>query len=236
MKGATMADDLQTTPTTSPPAQTPAAAPSSAPSVPEDYEALKAFHEQYEPVLREIAPVWDDVRPIIENADDREYWKTAREARQRQLDAQKPQLSPELKMIRDEFAGELGPVVEYIKSEQQTRQQRAKADQDAALKVNYDYAARLVAERPALAERNFAGINALAQLAYRDGLSLEEAWKQNEGLFSGSAPRAAAPPTSLRGGAAAPGVPGESKSGPITSRTDLKKRLAANLRAAGMKG
>lgn len=204
------------------------AAPSS--SVPEDYEELKQFRATYQPALEAIAPHWEDIRPIIEDEAERNYWRSARETRQAIQERQKPKLTPELELIRDEFRGELGPVVEFVKNQQQERQRQTEAAQKQSLDTNYAYAQRLVAERPELGEHNFAGINMLAQLAYRDGRSLEDTWKEYGSMFAARVEKAT-PPPSLHGGAASPGIPGPSTQPRITSRKGLRERLAANIKA-----
>lgn len=210
--------------------------PAPSPSVPEDYEELKAFRAQYEPALATIAPYWDDyIKPLVEDEQEREFVKTARESRKQFLDSQKPKLSPELQTIRDEFASELTPIVEYVQSERKQREDAVKAETETAQAANLAYAQRLTAERPDLAEENYAGMHALASLAARDKISLEDTWKRYGTRF-GAQPEKKQPPTSLRGGEAAPGVPGPSEQPRIKSMRDITKRLAGNLRAAGMKG
>lgn len=212
--------------------QAPAVAQPAAPSssIPDDYEELKRFRDTYQPALEAIAPHYEDIRGIIEDEGTREYWKAAREARQRQLEAQKPKLTPELELIRDEFRGELGPIVEYVKAQQTERERQVQAAQKESLDTNYAYAQRLVAERPELGERNYAGMNMLAQLAYRDGRSLEDTWKEYGSMFAARETKKE-PPPSLHGGAASPGIPGPSTQPRITSRKSLRERLAANLKA-----
>lgn len=212
----------------------PAAAPSQ--SIPDDYEELKAFRAQFEPGLRAIAPYWDEyVKPIIEDEQEREFLKTARASRQQFIDSQKPKLSPEMQLVRDEFESKLTPIVEYVQSERQQREDASKASVAAAEQANIAYAQRLIAERPDLAEENYWGMHSLAALAARDKISLEDSWKRYSSRFSGPTPKRE-PPTSLRSGEAAPGVPGPSQEPRITNKRGIVSRLAQNLRAAGVKG
>lgn len=202
---------------------------------PADYAELKSRAAQFDQLNATLSPYIDDIRPIIEDAETREFIRSARATLKQQQELRKPQLDPALSMIRDEFRGELGPIVEYITSEKTSKEQ-AKSDAAAAAQAaNVAFAQRIAAERPDLAEDDFAGIGMVAAYAQHRGLSLEEAWNRQNGRFSAPQKRVT-PPTSLRGDAAAPGVPGESRNEPIRSGKDLRSRLAANLRAAGMKG
>jgi hypothetical protein len=231
-----MPDDVVNQPTITPAAATPSPGVSpAAPSVPQDYEELKKFREDYEPTIAAIAPYIDDIRPIVENERTREFLRKARTTYEKELESQAPQLSPELSMVRDEFRRELDPIVGYIKDERKAKEYAAAKAKEEAGQANLAYANRLVAERPDLAEDDYAGIQMLASYAAPRGISLEEAWKRKGTSLGAPAPKVA-PPRSLRGDAAAPGVPGESKEPPIKSARDLTRRLAANLRAGGMKG
>lgn len=215
-----------------------AAAAPAAPAVqiPEDYEELKSYRDRYNQLAETITPYLDDIRPIIEDDESREFWRSARSTYEQQKEARKPRLTPELEMIRDEFKETLTPLVEYVGSER-TAKERAEQERIAsAQQANLDYAKRLVAERPQLAEDDYAGIGMLAAYAANRNISLEEAYKRAGDRFASAPPPKEKPPTSLRGDGAAPGVPGESKLPPIKSTVDLRKRLANNLRAAGMKG
>lgn len=216
------------------PVHVPTGAPSAAPAEPSDYQDLKRFYDDYAPVLQRLAPVWDDVQPIVEDEDQRKYWKAAREARQRQLEAQEPQYTPELKRLRDEFAGTISEVSDWVKSQKQERERTTLETQARAAQANLDYAQRLVAERPEFAEENYATIAALASLAQRDGSSLEESFKRYGSRFAGPAPKRE-PPPSLRAGAAAPGIPGESTREKPRGKVAMQKMLADRIRA-GMKG
>lgn len=209
---------------------------------PDDYAELKGYKERYNALSETLAPYVDDIRPIIENEGDREYWRTARKSRDLLREQQEPQMDPQFRPLIDHFESKFGPVVE-LANEQRAERERDKAAKDAetkaaeatAFKANEDYARRLIADRPDLAEDEFAGIGMLAAYAAHRKISLEEAWNR-KGNTLGAPAKKVTPPTSLRGDAAAPGVPGESKATPIKSRVDLTRRLAANLRAGGMKG
>lgn len=218
--------------------QQPPAAPSPSPAIqePADYQELRQFRDTYTPALQAIAPFWDDyVKPLLEDESEREFYKTARESRKQYLEQQKPKLTPELELIREEFRAELDPIVEYVRGNKTERENATKAAQEAAQAANVEYGRRLLAERPDLGEDGMWGMHALATLAQRDNISLEDAWKRHGSRFAGPAPKREAPP-SMRGAAAAPGVPGPSTEKPIRNARDLTSRLAANLRAGGMKG
>lgn len=209
---------------------------------PDDYAELKTYRDRYNALAETISPYVDDIRPIIENEGDREYWRTARKSRELLQQQQEPQMDPQFKPLIAHFEDKFAPVVEYAANQQKREKEandKAAAEKDAAdkaaFKANEDYARKLIADRPDLAEDNFAGVGMLAAYAANRGISLEEAWTR-KGNTLGAPPKKVSPPTSLRGDAAAPGVPGESKAPPIKSRVDLTRRLAANLRAGGMKG
>lgn len=222
-----MADEPNTSTLQQSPPQ-PAAAPAT--TVPDDYEELKAFRDNYRPFLEKIAPVWEDISPLVDSDEEREYVRQARQARTRMLEEQKPKLTPELQRIRDEFATELQPVIDWAKAEKEAKQSWEQSQQQQAQQANLDYAKRLVAERPDFAEDNYAVINMLAQYAFRDKLSLEEAYKRNIGRFAGAAPKREPPPRSLSAGAAAPGIPGESTAPKAKTRKDFRARLIANMK------
>lgn len=209
---------------------------------PEDYAQAKADAQRYIELRDTIAPYVDDIRPIVEDEAQREYWRTARRTRETLQQQQEPQMDPQFRPLVDHFERQFAPVVEYATNAQKREREAAeakenetKAEQATAFKANEDYARRLIVERPDLAEDTFAGIGMLAAYAANRGISLEEAWTR-KGNTLGAPPKKVTPPTSLRGDAAAPGVPGESKASKITSRAGLQARLAANLRAGGMKG
>jgi len=228
-----MADELNTpgkpaaatTPAVSPPVQT----------VPADYEELRTFRDTYAPTLEAIAPYYDDIRPIVEDEETRNFLREARTTYQKRRDEQKPKLTPELELIRDEFKSTLTPLVEYVDGERKSRLEEQESKNKATQAEAVAYAQRLAAERPDLAEKNYAGIYLLASYAQREKITLEQAWKDIGSSFSAPQKRAE-PPRSLRGDSGAPGVPGESKEPPIRGPKDLRSRLAANLRAGGMKG
>lgn len=209
---------------------------------PDDYKELQGYRDRYNQLSETLAPYVDDIRPIIENEGDREYWRTARKSRDLLQQQQEPTMDPQFRPLVDHFEKQFAPVVEYATNAQKREREAAeateretKAESDKAFKANEDYARRLIADRPDLAEDNFAGVGMLAAYAANRGISLEEAWTR-KGNTLGAPPKKVTPPTSLRGDAAAPGVPGESKAPPIKSKVDLRNRLAANLRAGGMKG
>lgn len=232
-----MADDLnqgaqsQGQPAPSPTVPT----PPSSPPVPQDYEELRKFREEYEPFLQAVAPFYEDIAPIIQDEETREFYRRSRKALEESKKAAEPQVPPEFQPVVDRFEKTLTPLVEYVNQDRAAKEARQRAEQEAAQRENLAYAQRLVADHPALAEDEYAGIDMLASYAAKRNISLEEAWKRKSSTL-GVAPRPAAPPRSLRGDAGAPGVPGESTAPPIKSHKDLKNRLVANLRAGGMKG
>lgn len=202
---------------------------------PDDYQELRSRAAQFDQLSATLSPYIDDIRPIIEDEETRNFIRSARETLKQQQELRKPQIDPGLAQIRDEFRSVLEPVVGYVNSERTAKEQAATDSKNAALAANTAYAQRLAAERPDLAEDDYAGIGMLAAYAQHRGISLEEAWNRKGGSLSAPVKRAT-PPTSLRGDAAAPGVPGESRNERITGPKDLRSRLAANLRAGGMKG
>lgn len=209
---------------------------------PDDYAELKGYRDRYNALSETLAPYVEDIRPIIEDEGSREYWRTARKSRDLLQQQQEPQMDPQFAPLVSHFEKQFAPVVEYATNAQkrereatEAKENETKAEQQKSFKANEDYARRLIAERPDLAEDNFAGVGMLAAYAANRGISLEEAWTR-KGNTMGAPAKKVTPPTSLRGDSAAPGVPGESKAPAIKSRVDLTRRLAANLRAGGMKG
>src|SRR5271165_6225397 len=139
---------------------------------PSDYEDLRREVAIRREAWASIEPYIDDIRPIVEDEDTRNFIRSARETYKQRLEAQKPVLDPALAAVRDEFKTALDPVVEYITSERTSKEQAKKDAEAAAQKANVDYAQRLAAERPDLAEDNFAGIGMLAAYAANRGMSL----------------------------------------------------------------
>ncbi len=215
----------------------PAGASVPAPSYPADYEELRQFRDQYAPVLNTIQQYADDIRPIIEDDDQREFIRSAREQytalRKQQEESA---IDPVAKTVIESVTEKFQPALEYVQTMRERETRAEQQAQKAALDANLAYAQRLVAERPDLAENNYKKIMAVAQWAQQDGISFEEGWKRYGSYIAAPAPGKKEPPTSLRGSVAAPGTPGESKSEKITSAKDLRARMVNNLRAAGMKG
>jgi hypothetical protein len=208
--------------------------PSPTVTYPEDYEQLRQQNAELRATFEALQPYADDIRPILEDEDTRSFWRKARETYTRQREETQPKLSPELQMLREDLVKEAGPAVAWV-NEQRAAQEQAKKDaEERAQKTNLEYAQRLAAERPDLAEDGFAGIGMLAAYAANRGVSLEEAYKTAGSRFA-PPPQKKSPPTSLRGDTAAPGVPGPSEQPKATSLGQLRNRLAANMRA-GMKG
>jgi phosphopantothenate synthetase len=206
---------------------------STAPAVtyPSDYEELRNRVSAYERTMAQLEPYADLIEPIVSDDDRRTFMKSALETYNERLEKQKPQYTPELALLREEVGKELTPVLEYVNSERTAKEQAKKDQEAAATAANLAYAQRLVAERPELARNNNAGVLMLASIAQMRGLSLEDAYKAEGDLFV-APPAKKAPPTSLRGDAAAPGVPGESRQEKATTLSSMRKRLADNMRAA----
>lgn len=209
-----------------PPVTEPVPAPAT-PTVPDDYEELKAFRAQVE---QTIAPYWEDIRPIVEDEAQRTFWKQARQNYEAAQKTVEPDIPDELKPVVDRFEKRLSPLVDYLEAERKSKEDAQKAQLETAQKANLEYAQRLAAERPDLAEDNYAGIEMLAAYASKRGYSLEDAWKRIGNSFSAPVKREA-PPRSLRGSATAPGVPAESETPKGSSRTDILNRLKTNIRA-----
>lgn len=215
---------------------------------PDDYKELQGYRDRYNQLSETLAPYVDDIRPIIENEGDREYWRTARKSRDLLQQQQEPQMDPQFAPLVSHFEKQFAPVVEYATRQQQreadaetAKQRDTEAATKAALEKNREYCNRIISERPEDFASDSAGnlnrnMKHLIALAASEGLSIEDAWKEFGSDRFQARPKAVKPPTSLRGDAAAPGVPGESKQPKITSKIGLRNRLAANLRAGGMKG
>jgi hypothetical protein len=208
--------------------------PSPTVTYPDDYEELRRQNAEYAATMEALRPYADDIRPILENEDERNFTRTALTNYRRQREESQPKLSPELQMLREDLVKEAGPAVAWVNEQRAAQEQSKKDAAESAQKQNLAYAQRLAAERPDLAEDGFAGIGMLAAYAANRGVSLEEAYKTAGSRFS-APPAKKSPPTSLRGDAAAPGVPGPSELPKATSLSQLRDRLAANARA-GMKG
>lgn len=210
----------------------------STPALPADYAELLQTKAEYERLAATIEPYVDDIKSFMEDPELRDFSREARQSFVQQREARKPKIDPQYQPIIDRIENtksEFAPVVEYVANERKAKEQ-AKADAEAAAQnANVEYGKRLLAEHPHLAVDDGRGIGMVAAYAFNRGISLEEAWKRAGGDFVAPVPKAS-PPRSLRGDAAAPGVPGESTALPIKSARDLTARLAANLRAGGMKG
>jgi hypothetical protein len=215
-------------------AAAPVAPSAPAVSYPEDYEDIRRQNAEYRAALEALQPYAEDIRPIIEDEDTRSFLREARTTYQRQKQDREPKLSPELQMLREDLVKEAGPAVAWVNEQRAAAEQAKKEAEESAQRANVLYAQRLAAERPDLAEDNFAGIGMIAAYAAARGMSLEEAYKTT-GSRLAAPPAKKEPPTSLRGESAAPGVPGPSEQPKATSLGQLRTRLAANMRA-GMKG
>jgi len=206
--------------------------PAPAVTYPSDYEELRNRVSAYERTMAQLEPYADLIEPIVSDDDRRTFMKSALETYNERLEKQKPQYTPELALLREEVGKELTPVLEYVNSERTAKEQAKKDAEQAAQQSNLAYAQRLAAERPDLAEDNFAGIGMLAAYAANRGVSLEDAYKSAGSRFSAPPPAKKTPPASLRGDTAAPGVPGESRQEKATTLSSMRKRLADNMRAA----
>jgi hypothetical protein len=207
---------------------------STAPAVtyPSDYEELKREVQARREAFSQLEPYADVIERIVQDPDKYTFAKSALETYDERLEKQKPQYTPELALLREEVGKELTPVLEYVNSERTAKEQAKKDAEQAAQQANVAYAQRLAAERPDLAEDNFAGIGMLAAYAANRGVSLEDAYKSAGSRFSAPPPAKKTPPASLRGDTAAPGVPGESRQEKATTLSSMRKRLADNMRAA----
>jgi hypothetical protein len=214
--------------------------PVTAPAVtyPSDYEEYRRKGESYDQVMARLEREAEWLGPVLENEDRRNFVKTALETFDERIAKQKPQLSPEMEVLEERLIGKVAPLVEWASGEQQTRA-AAKAEEKAAaekaeadaLEFNRQYGLRLMQEHPELARYNNYPIGMLAAAAQLDKISLEESYKRYGDVFAKAAPERKAPPTALRGDAAAPGVPGESQKERATTLKGLRQRLADNLRS-----
>lgn len=226
-------------------------------TVPADYESLREFHErygQYGPALDLVRDNFDTIRPLLEDENEREFYTNARKAREA-VAPPAPTMSPEMQAFRDDLRKEFGPTLDWVGSQREAAEKKIKDDevekyraQEASNNANRAYAQRIIAEQPKIFgfvtdEAGSQVVNPnmkrLVAMAAAEGLSVEDAYKNFGAELFGVKPRAVErekPPASLRGDTAAPGVPGESTEPPIRTKGQLAKRLANNLRAAGMKG
>lgn len=227
--------------------------------VPSDYEELKAFKSSVE---AQLTPYWDVIQPILEDEDARTFTKSALETYNERKQKLEPALPPELEMFEKRLEGKFGGVVEYVNQQRQEREAAAEAKrkeeeaaQQATFQANKAYAERIMAERAEF--RNADGgpspmMEDLIILAAQRKMSVEDAYKEYGPRYFGiklqsvpdpSIPEAAeparpkrTPPTSLRGDAAAPGVPGESAAPRPTNNKERLARMKANIVAASAGG
>jgi hypothetical protein len=225
------------------------AAPTVREVVPQDYEELKAFRASFE---EKVLPYWDDLKPILEDEDARTFTRSALETYRDRQKRQEPEISPELQPLVSRFEKDLGPIVEYVNADRAAKAEaKAAADrevetqQKAAFAANKAYAERIMAERADF--RNADGFPSpmmedLIILAAQRKMSIEDAYKEYGPRYFGVKPQAVQeprekrPPTSLRGDAAAPGVPGESTAPKPQSQKERLARMRANMVAAGGRG
>lgn len=227
------------------------AEPSAAPSVrieaPADYAELQEFRKNFE---AQVAPYWDDIRPIIEDENIRTFTRSARETYADRLKAQEPELPPELAMFEKRLEGKFGGVVEYIEGEKSERARVAaekadaeKAEQARGFAANKAYAERIMAEREDFrtADGNPSPqMEDLIILAAQRKLSIEDAYKEYGPKYFGVKPQVVRepserkPPSSLRSGD--PGVPGESTQPKAQTQKERLARMRANMIAAGGRG
>ncbi len=201
----------------------PGGAPSSPDINPEEYRNLLEYTQQVSPFIEAVTPYAERVTRYVQDEGFRQFVDQAQEAYDAQLARlKKTEIPDTIRPLYDMMK----PVVDDYQSRLQREQQTVAQQQQQAVAQNLDYAKKLVAENPALAEDNYAGVTMLAGWAAQQGITLEDAWKRKGQLFT--APTSA-PPRSLHDGAAAPHVPGASKAAPIKSKSELKARLRAAL-------
>lgn len=222
------------------------AAPTVRIEAPADYEELKAFRKGFE---EKVEPRWDRVKAILEADDDElEFIDGARTNYQRIREEAKPRLSPEMQEFATQLDRKYGPVVEYIEGERKTRAEAAaakeaadEAEKQRVFASNKAYAERIMSERPDMrTDQGFPSkkMEDLIILAAQRKLSIEDAWKEYGAEYFGARPtpvRSAEerkPPTSLRGDAATPGVPGESTAPKAQTQKERLERMRKNMIAA----
>lgn len=225
------------------------AAPTVREVVPADYEELKAFKAGFE---EKITPYWDDLLPIIEDEDARVFTRRALETYRSEQKRQEPELPPEMAILEQRLESKFGGVVEYV-NQQKTEREEAAAQKvreteqaaQSAFNANKQYAERIMAERSDF--RNADGapspmMEDLIILAAQRKLSIEDAYKEYGPKYFGVKPQVVKepgerrPPSSLRGDAAAPGVPGESAAPKPQTQKERLARMRQNMIAAGGRG
>jgi DNA repair ATPase RecN len=195
-----------------------------------ELEQLRSYYQQTAPTLERLQPYADDIRSFVENEDDREFYRQAREARKRIAEAQAPQIDPSLKPVLDKFE----PVAQYVNDLQRREAEAAQRAQQETAQAQWSHVQSLARDHSWLAENNYAAAFDVAAYGDRRGIKdfdkAFDAYRQEmTGRFN-SAP-ASPPPRSLRADAGNPGVPGPKAPGPITSQADIRTRLAAALRS-----
>ncbi len=232
-----------------PGAQPPAAPPVSI-QEPEDYQELKNFRASFD---EKIAPYWADIQPILEDEDTRTFVRSARETYADRQRRQEPQIPVEFQPVVTRFESQLGPIVEYVNADRAeklaaktAKDAEVEAAQKAGFATNKAYAERIMAERADF--RNADGnpsemMEDLIILAAQRKLSIEDAYKSYGPKYFGVKPQAIErpaserrAPSSLRGDAAAPGVPGESQQPKPQTQKERLARMRANMIAAGGRG
>ena len=208
-------------------ADSPAVAPASAaPTYSPEIQAELDFAKQARQTFEVLQPYAEDIDRFVSDESYREMARNSYKAYETMRQPTKPEMPPEFAPIVDR----LDKVSNYVDTLQQRETAAQAAERDASMRATTEYAQRLVAEHPFLAEDNFAGIQMVGTVAAQRGITFEDAWKKYGAMFA--APRQATPPPprSLRADAGTPGVPSDTSAGKITSPADIAKRMASAMR------
>jgi len=143
---------------------------------------------------------------------------------------QAPATPPELKPLEEK----LEKVERFVGGLQEAQQSWQRAQDQQAYRINYEFAQRLVGEKPEFARDNYKPIKWLMNAAASEGITLEDAYKQLGSVYSGAA-SAPIPDRSLRADAGTPGVPSERRPAKIETKQQAEQYIAGVLRR-GMGG
>ncbi len=194
--------------------------PASLPAVDvEEYNRLRDFYGQATQQFAALEPVADDVRWLLEDESNRDFIRQARKTYEESKAARAPQLSPDAQAMIDAVK----PALEYVSTQQKREQDAVRAQQAEFARKTRTARDALVSQKPWLAENNDAGIWAIA--AFGDRLGITDLSEAAKAFDAAGQPKGATPPRSLRGEAAAAGVPGPSALPPIKSPKDLRARI-----------
>ncbi len=222
-----MADELN--PQETLPGVTPGATPPATPVYnPDEVEGWKAAAERYNSLAAQLGPYSDDIQKLVENEEYRNFYRQSWQAFEDAKKRNAPQISDELKPIVEQFK----PVADYV-TELRDRERKYNEQQNAAyISEQQSFARKLMADHNVDADF----IEDLAAIAIQKKTNLEGAWNRLNSKFRIEKASTDAPPTSLRGDAANPGVPGKSAEAPPSNdqefRAMLRKRAARALKEA----